>query len=68
MKAFAVPSSVGVCPAGVGTSVSFAGEVGDGVAVAFEGGAFVVCEVELFEYLVDAVFDGEEFAAVGILR
>ncbi|MEU1036620.1 hypothetical protein ABZ402_50155 [Streptomyces mirabilis] len=34
------------------------GKGGDGFAVSFEGFAFVVGEVELFEHFVDAVLDG----------
>jgi hypothetical protein len=41
-------------------------EGGDGVAVAFEGFAFVVGEVELFERLLDAVSGLEELAFGGV--
>ncbi|MFD3586226.1 hypothetical protein [Streptomyces sp. NPDC058683] len=63
-KALVVPSSLGVGPAGVGGDHEAFGKGGDGFAVSFEGFAFVVGEVELFEHLVDAVLDGQELAAV----
>src|SRR5439155_27192476 len=39
-------------------------ECGDRVAVAFEGGAFVVGEVELLKHRVDSFFDGQELASM----
>ncbi|MFJ8027966.1 hypothetical protein [Streptomyces sp. NPDC096311] len=39
----------------------------EGFEVAFEGFAFVVGEVELFEHLVDAVSHGQELSAGGLL-
>jgi hypothetical protein len=56
------------CGPGRGGDVGEAGrEVGEGLAVAFEGFAFGVGEVELFEHLVDAGLDLQELAAVGVL-
>lgn len=42
------------------------GKGGDRFAVSFEGFALVICEVELFEHLVDAVLDGQELTAGGV--
>ncbi|MFE3416089.1 hypothetical protein ACFXMT_49620 [Streptomyces mirabilis] len=61
-KAPVVPRSLGVAGGGGGVRETF-GKGGDGFAVSFEGFAFVVGEVELFEHFVDAVLDGYELAA-----
>ncbi|MGW1810853.1 hypothetical protein [Streptomyces sp. NPDC002078] len=58
-KAPVVPRSLGVGPAGGwGVRKTF-GKGGDRFAVSFEGLALAIGEVELFEYLVNAVPNGQ---------